>query len=191
MHYGNLLQFSLSPVTYAGGMRFSIILLLLPVVTLGGEVFTRDGVTDGDTFYLAPQAAINNDPAYQSWVTYSLIKSACQVKLGGENPARASSFDCEFRSRRQLANAWEEKRQIDPSISDAYLDTLTEIEYAGFLAEYTAVYFPQRNWQLPEGLRLEEFQAWRARHLRGHRARTQVTGSWNYKSKVDEAMRRR
>lgn len=191
MDYGSLLQVSLISVTYADNMRMSAIfvpivaiLAITPLLAMGGEIFTRDGVTDGDTFYLAPQAEINNDPAYQSWVTYSLIKSTCQLNLESDNPARANSFDCEFRSRRQLANAWEEKRQADNTLSDAYLDTLTNVQFAGFLAEYTAVYFGKRGWELPDGLRLNAFADWRKTHLRGHRPKTRITGSWNYKSRT-------
>jgi len=75
----NLLQVSLISVTYAETMRILTVLALLPLVALGSEIFTRDGVTDGDTFYLAPQAYSDDDPVLQSWVTYSLMKSACQL----------------------------------------------------------------------------------------------------------------
>lgn len=103
-------------------MRILLPLICLFLTSCDHGIYTRDGVTDGDSFYLAPGAFSNEDPAYQSWVTYSLIKSACQLKIGGENPARASSFECEFRSRRHLVNAWEEKLANNQLISDDYLD---------------------------------------------------------------------
>ena len=75
-----MLQLSLMPVKYAVEMRILGFLLFAPLLASAGEIYTRDGVTDGDTFYLAPSAFANDDPAYQSWVTYSLMKSTCQLK---------------------------------------------------------------------------------------------------------------
>lgn len=180
----NLIQLSFRGVTYTCAMRWTLPLICLLLASCDHGLYTRDGVTDGDSFYLAPSAFSNDDPAYQSWVTYSLMKSTCQLKLGGDNPARASSFECEFRSRKHLANAWEEKLTADHSISDDYLDHLTTVQQAGFLAEYTVHFHGRPDWALPPGLRLAEFQQWRREHLRGHRPMTRVTGSWNYQRKV-------
>lgn len=168
-------------VTYPVVMRICIFFLLLPLAVVGSEIYTRDGVTDGDTFYLAPSAFTNDDPAYQSWVAYSLMKSACQLEIGGENPARASSFECEHKARKRLVDSWDEKRQQDPLIADPYLDALSEVRYAGFLAEYTTRFFGRKNWVLPEGLRVAEFKRWQRMHLRGHRPRTRIIGSWNFR----------
>jgi len=162
-------------------MRFLGLFLLLPLVAGGSEVYTHDGITDGDTFYLAPSALANDDPAFQSWVTYSLMKSACQLEIGGENPARASSFECEFTARTQLVKAWIEKHQQNQSIADEYLDVLVAVQEAGFLAEYTSYFFARKQWTLPEGLRVKEFEVWRRQHLRRHRPVTRIIGSWNYK----------
>lgn len=170
-------------------MRIFGLLLLIPLVAAGSEVFTRDGVTDGDTFYLAPGATINNEPVYQSWVAYSLMKSACQLEIGGPNPARANSFECEFKSRRRLVEAWYEQRQKDPDLEDTYLDALTDVQFDGFLAEYTAHFFADRNWSLPSGLRDEAFDDYRARALRRHKPLTRIIGSWNFKEKVETALR--
>jgi len=163
-------------------MRLLVLILLLPTLVSASEVYTRDGVTDGDTFYLAPAAMSNNDPAYQSWVTYSLIKSTCQLDIGGKNPARASSFDCEYKSRLHLVNAWQEKQSVDASIENDYLDTLAEVQAAGFLGEYTARYLGKKNWVLPDGLRVDAFKQWRKQHLQHHRVETRITGSWNYRA---------
>ncbi len=72
-----------------------ILSIVLAVAACSGEVYLRDGVTDGDTFYLAERALSDTDPVLQSWVGYSLARSACQLLIGGDNPARESSFDCE------------------------------------------------------------------------------------------------
>lgn len=185
-----VLQLSLINWAYAVSMRILAFSLLFPALVLASEIFTRDGVTDGDTFYLAPAATFNNDPVYQSWVAYSLMKSACQLKIGGENPARVSSFDCELLSRERLLDAWDEKRQDNADVSDDYLDTLSEVRKRGVLAEYTAHYFKRTNWQLPPRLRLGEFDDWRRTHLRGHKPLTRIIGSWNYREKVEEAAKR-
>lgn len=180
----NSLQVSLTWVTYAATMRFLSLLLFFPLIVGGSEIYTRDGVTDGDTFYLAPSAFTNDDPAFQSWVTYSLMKSTCQLSIGGENPARASSFECEFKARSHLVNAWQEKLAQKQDITDDYLDALSEVQEAGFLGEYTVRFFSEKHWQLPEGLRINEFQAWRKTNLRRHRPQTRIIGSWNYKRKL-------
>jgi len=182
--FANLLQVSLTLVAYAANMRFSGLLLLLPLVAGGSEIYTRDGVTDGDTFYLSPSAFTNNDPAFQSWVTYSLMKSTCQLEIGGENPARASSFDCEFKARSHLVNAWQEKLLQNSSITDEYLDALSEVQEAGFLGEYTVRFFSKKHWQLPEGLRVDAFQVWRKTNLRRHQPQTRIIGSWNFQPKL-------
>ena len=178
----NLLQLSLIDVTYSDPVRIFGLFLVLVLTSCNSGIYTRDGVTDGDTFFLAPSAFADDDPAFQSWVTYSLIKSACQLEIGGVNPARASSFECELKSRRHLATTWDEKRQLDQSISDHYLDALSEVQYAGFLAEYTLRYFGRKGWETPDGLRTPEFRAWQRQHLAHHRPKTRIVGSWNYRN---------
>jgi hypothetical protein len=65
-------------------MRKLALFPFLLLVACNSEIYTRDGVTDGDSFYLAPQAFQDDDPVLQSWVAYSLMKSACQLDIGGE-----------------------------------------------------------------------------------------------------------
>ena len=71
-------------------MRFLWLFSLSLLVACNGEIYTRDGVTDGVAFYLAPVAFASDDPATQAWVAYSLMKSVCQLEIGGDNPARAN-----------------------------------------------------------------------------------------------------
>ncbi len=167
-------------------MRILAVLLLFPLVARAGEIYTSDGVTDGDTFYLVPSAVTDDDPVFQSWVTYSLMRSSCQLMLGGDNPARASSFDCEFTARQELVNSWEEKYSINQEIKNEYLEALSAVNQAGFLAEYTAHYFGRKHWQLPLGIRIDAFRDWRRVHLRRHRPETRITGSWNYAAVIDD-----
>ena len=103
------LQVSLMPVAYAAPMRILTLAMLLALAACSGSVYTSDGVNDGDTFYLAPRAWADDDPVLQSWVAYSLTRSACQLELGGENPARNNDYGCEYTARRHLvgsAGAW-------------------------------------------------------------------------------------
>jgi hypothetical protein len=144
-------------------------------------MYLRDGITDGDTFYLAPAAYASDDPAVASWVRYSLIRSTCQLEVGGDNPARVSRYSCERTARRHLVEAWLEQMQGGPA-SNAYLDTLVDVQEAGFLDEYTAHYFATPTWRLPDTLDLEAFKRWRRGNLRRHRPQTRLVGYWGYRS---------
>lgn len=156
---------------------------LAAAITIAGcntSIYVRDGVTDGDTFYLAPQALTDDDAVLQSWVTYSLMRSACKLRIGGDNPARVSTYECELTARRHLADAWIDKRERGGPREDAYLDALAAVRQAGFLAEYVAHYFGRAGWQVPDGLETDAFDAWRRAHLAGHDPETRLIGSWGY-----------
>lgn len=162
-----------------------MIRLLATVVTLlaagcSASVYVRDGVTDGDTFHLAPVALVDDDPVLQSWVSYSLTRSACQLQLGGPNPARASSYGCEFSARINLVETWEEQKAEHPDARDAYLDRLLEVREAGFLDEYTVDFFGEENWQVPAEVDTTTFRHWRQRHMRRHHPQTRWVGSWSF-----------
>ncbi len=163
-------------------MRILVLLALIPLAAVGGEIFTRDGVTDGDTFYLAPQAYSDDDPVLQSWVAYSLMMSTCQLEIGGDNPARNSSYGCEFTARNHLLDAWVEQTDEHPDAHDRYLDDLLRVREAGFLDEYTVHFFGRKHWQVPVEVRAGDFRVWRRESLRGHRPVTRIIGSWNYRS---------
>lgn len=164
-------------------------LLLLGTVVFAGcnsSVYVRDGVTDGDTFNLAPQALVDDDPVLQSWVAYSLTRSACQLEIGGNNPARASSYGCEYSARRSLVETWEEQKLDHPGVRNRYLDALLTIRDAGFLDEYTVDFFAHSGWQVPAEVDTGAFRQWRHRHLRRHRPETRWIGSWGYRHKQQE-----
>ena len=157
---------------------------MLAVASCSAEVYLRDGVTDGDTFYLAERALTDTDPALQSWVSYSLGRSVCQLQIGGENPARESSFECEMTARRLLLDTWLEQQAENPDRVDEYLDELSNVQAAGYLEEYVARYFGKRHWALPHDLDVAAFKKWRRRNLRGHKPQTRIIGSWNYARNV-------
>lgn len=164
--------------------RIPLIVVLALAVGCSGEIYLRDGVTDGDTFYLADRALSDADPVLQSWVRYSLARSACQLEIGGDNPARATSFDCELTARRHLLEAWAEYRLADPALADPYLNSLTAVEDAGFLPEYVVHYHGRGSWRLPDELNADGFSDWRRRNLHGHDPETRLIGSWNYARNV-------
>lgn len=159
-------------------------LLVLTIVACSGEVYVRDGVTDGDTFYLAGRAMSDDDPGYQSWVTYSLARSTCQLSMGGDNPARASSYNCELTSRRLLLESWHESKRRQPASVDPYLDELLRVDSAGYLAEYVAASFRKRYWDIPADLRMSSYRRWMRKELPNHDPVTRITGSWNYSRNV-------
>ena len=176
-----LLQVSLSAVTYAVAMRTLVFGLLLALTACNTTIYTKDGVTDGDTFYLAPHAWADDDPVLQSWVAYSLVRSACQLELGGDNPARNHDYGCEYTARRHLVDTWEEHRAEHPDVTDAYLDSLLLVRDAGYLDEYTVRFFGRDGWQVPAEVRVDDFRRWQAHHLEDHRPQTRLIGSWNYR----------
>lgn len=159
------------------------IALLLAACQSG--IYVRDGVTDGDTFFLAPVAHSSDDPVIASWVRYSLIRSSCQLQFESPNPARVSRYDCELKARRHLVDAWLESRWRDSAEDTAYLDTLATVSAAGFLEEYTAHYLGKRGWRLPADIDLRAFAGWRRIHLRSHRPETRLIGYWGYRNPVD------
>ena len=163
--------------------RFIYIGVALVLVGCQPGLYLKDGTTDGDTFYLAPAAYASDDPAVASWVRYSLIRSTCQLEVGGDNPARVSRYACEHTAREHLVDAWREQQQGEPA-SNAYLDTLVAVQEAGFLGEYTAFYFATPAWRLPETLDLDAFKRWRRENLVRHNPQTRLVGYWGYRSKI-------
>lgn len=161
-------------------LRYLTAVCALAVAGCDGGIYVRDGVTDGDTFYLAENAYHDDDPALQSWVAYSLDLSACQLMIGGDNPAHNSSFACEYGARQTLADAWAEQTVDQSTNSDPYLDDLVKIRDADFLREYVADSYARRGWELPHDLDIKEYDVWRRDNLRGHRREQRIIGSWNY-----------
>jgi len=161
-------------------------LALLPLLLLAAcnsEIYTRDGVTDGDSFYLAPRAFEDDDPVLQSWVAYSLMKSTCQLDADDTNPARVSEYGCELTARRHLVDAWEKHRQEHENAADAYLDSLITVRNAGFLDEYTVRYFGRKHWQVPVEVQVDQFRQWQRKNLRHHKPETRLIGSWGYRQR--------
>lgn len=162
----------------------SLLPFTLLIAACNGQVYLRDGVTDGDTFYLAEYAWTQSDPVLQSWVSYSLARSTCQLQIGGDNPARASSFECELTARRLLLQTWSEQHAKAPESKDVYLDDLAEVEAAGYLDEYVARFLEKSHWRMPDDLEARAFRKWQRKNLRSHVPQTRITGSWNYARNV-------
>lgn len=162
-------------------MRKLVLLPFLLLAACNSEIYTRDGVTDGDSFYLAPRAFESDDPVLQSWVSYSLMKSACQLDIGGPVPARVSDYSCEYTARRHLVDTWEEQRLEHADAADRYLDELLAVQEAGYLDEYTVRYFGEENWQVPIEVQVDDFRRWQRTNLPRHRPQTHIIGSWGYR----------
>ncbi|MEX0976707.1 MAG: hypothetical protein WDZ50_06385 [Woeseia sp.] len=161
------------------------LVVLVALASCSSEIYLRDGVTDGDTFYLADNALVDSDPVLQSWGSYSLTLSVCQLQIGGDNPARESSFECELTARRHLVESWADHQNDESGTSDPYLDLLSIVHGVDFLPEYVAYYLNRKQWQLPSDLDHGDFEVWRRQYLPRHKAETRLIGSWNYARKVN------
>lgn len=157
--------------------------LLLAVASCDSQVFVKDGVTDGTSFSVPPEALQSKDPITQSWIAYSLARGTCQIAMGGDNPARDHSFDCELRSRKILLQAWQKhKTSVDTNAgtTDAYLDALDSVNEEGYLYEYVWTYLRRDSWQTSARLKLAEFKRWQQSALTPHKPQTRIIGSWSY-----------
>jgi hypothetical protein len=168
----------------AMGKKLLVVTALSLLCACGSGVYVRDGVTDGDTFYLTGQALEDDDPVLQSWVAYSLAISACKLLIGGPNPARVKSFACERTARQHLVERWRRQRDEDTNAADIYLDSLLAITDAGRLDESVERYHGTHGGQAPDDLDMAAFRSWQKRHYPRHRPQTRITGSWNYARKV-------
>ncbi|MEM9209678.1 MAG: hypothetical protein AAGA61_10540 [Pseudomonadota bacterium] len=162
-----------------------IAIYMLSLSACDGEIYLRDGVTDGDVFTLQSVATISDDPATQSWIRYSLTRSVCQLEADVPNPARADSYRCEIAARRQLVDAWRSYTQNDERLDDKYLDVLLTVDTQGFLREYVAHHFARRTWTVPTDLNMAGYHAWRRESLRGHRPVTRIVGSWSFRPNAE------
>ena len=57
----------------------------------------------------------------------------------------------------------------DEPCVDPDMDQLALASTSGFLPEYVWEYFAKPYWRRPDGLRLDEFAAWKADHLAEHK----------------------
>lgn len=168
--------------------RTLLVFSVLGVAACNTEVYVRDGVTDGDTFTLAPRATLDDDPVLQSWVSYSLARSTCQLQAGGPNPARANSFACELLGRRHLLATWQEQVQQNLLREDRYLDQLLAVQQAGLLPAYVAYHLSKRDWVWPDDVDLAAFKTWQREYQPRHRVETRLIGSWSYATRPAEAI---
>ena len=160
--------------------RFYFLLICVFVGACHSEIYVRDGVTDGNKYSISHQTILNDDPVLQSWLTYNLSKSVCQLEIGGDNPARANSYGCELSSRIMLLETWQEKRIENPQLDNEYLDTLTRVDEAAYLDEYVVHYFGKKGWFVPAEVDEKSFRIWRRKHLAGHKSYTRMVGTWVY-----------
>ena len=102
------------------------------------------------------------------------------MRADSTNAAQVSSFNCEVTAHRHLLDEWAQQKRDNPGLGNRYLDTLSDVQQAGFLSEYVVRFFRQEDWQLPQELRPYEFRKWSAEHLVDHFPRRYMTGEWIY-----------
>jgi len=83
------------------------------------------------------------------------------------------TFEEELDARDGLAGLWAEMRAKE-SVSDSYLDEVSQVQRAGFMKEYVWHCVPHPAWAAPPGLRSAEFSTWLAEKLPQHRVETWV-----------------
>lgn len=126
------------------------------------------------TLQVAPFEA----PAEQvAWLSYGvgLATFVSDHKLEESLPAGTwtPSFEAEVFARQFQLQAWREIKESQ-AISYEFMDQMELIADAGYLEEYVWRFYRRPDWPESEDLRLEEFDAWAAVHLQGHRP---VTGA--------------
>lgn len=165
----------------------SLLLAAALLAACNGRVYTKDGVTDGDTFYLPEEVLENDDPVLQSWVAYSLALSTCKLAMGGENPAHNSSLRCELEARDILADTWRGYQAADSNLNHPYLDKLVQVDDNESLLEYVWTQLrPPRGWDRPKGMDTRGFLKWMKEFWPDHEPQTRIIGSWNYTAEPGE-----
>lgn len=113
-----------------------------------------------------------------AWLAYAGIRlrwrtKTYQEKNPGAGPYRYT-FAEEAAARDASARVWIERREFQKGKPDAYLDQLIEVFKSGYIPEYTWTYLRDPLWAEPDGLRLAEFDRWRAVNLKDHRVETRA-----------------
>ena len=171
------------------GHAVALLLAALACVACDTRVYVRDGVTDGSRFALPADAHSDSDPVRQAWIAYSLARSICQLDMGGDNPARNSSFSCERDARETLAEHWNRSRadltlagkRLRATQGARYLDLMSAAYAADALDGYVWTHLRERGWSGPPDAAVARYRDWAAQHLpTQHRAETRIIGSWGY-----------
>ena len=84
------------------------------------------------------------------------------------------TFAEEVEAREACARVWEEMKPKAGTPSNPYLDDLLMVQKAGFLREYTWIYFRDPAWPPPDDLRMTLFEDWRNTNLKRHTPETRA-----------------
>ena len=148
-----------------------------PALSAGGSGSERGGPRPSVSIVVDPSVKGLESGVSAAWLGYGIARA----KWVGENVLRGQSgsvtyrrsFEEELYGRESLAKIWEELKAKDQGLADKYLDELLAVSNAGFLREYVWLYFWSGAWKTPpDGLRMADFEKWRAENLRGHRPQT-------------------
>lgn len=113
----------------------------------------------------------------QLWMAYLMTRAAQIAKETAEQDFPVgdwqATFDEEVRARTMAVNTFRNLKTNGRKPESAYFRDLDRVESAGFLREYAWRYLHGASWTSPPaGLKLQDFDQWRAIYLTNHVAVT-------------------
>jgi hypothetical protein len=126
-----------------------------------------------------PGVAIQFDPSAPNapvWLGYLMALAAYRDKHKLPLPESGpiiSTLDEEVDARTSAAKIYQELKEKDNGLHDAYWEILSQIKSEGFISAYVWTYPRHASWpasQQPKNL--SPFQAWSCSHLKNHMAIT-------------------
>ena len=152
----------------------------LTLLLLACSACTALATRNADPTASAPEIQVALDPSLHelgpgpedAWRFYGALKSVTLQRKEG----RSDDYSLEVLGRKGLAKYWQDEVKPKRGESNAYLDTLVEIERAGQLEEYVLVALARPGWTIPGGmvdeLDLQGFATWSRENLGGHQVET-------------------
>ena len=133
-----------------------------------------------DESLMASESGVPHSSEYAAaWLLYATARITAYVELEERQPGAnlaADDYEIELFARKALTDFWFESRQGSNASPDPYLDTLVEIDRAGFLEEYVIGTFAKPGWTISAGdlAKIDgvEFSAWAQTELKGFATQT-------------------
>jgi hypothetical protein len=129
--------------------------------------------TGEPSLIVSPEILKYDEGARAAWMAYGITKlGVLRGQVSGLSARRASDYGIELEAHTTMLSVWKHRR-AEGAAPDAYLDTLMDVERAGFLEEYVLISFGEPGWTLPASalasLDWTGFFAWAKSHLGKHR----------------------
>ncbi len=125
---------------------------------------------------LDPSLQSEEIPVMSAWVGYAATRAEwIQNNVSADDIAQKGyqrTFEEEVSARSTLAKIWKELGDADAGLKNPYLDALLKVYEAGYIREYTWMFFASDEWSQPDGLLLEEFSTWSTENLVNHNPET-------------------